>query len=168
MDKHPYLISMAINHGEILNSAKRHAEAARYAEGLFATGKAGASDYGQMWMWSIAACAHSRSGQPAQAAPWLQRLSGSSDRNQAAHMRALLCAGDLDGAEALLLKRLEAEDGDGVLVQLQDYSLDDGGRDPELDRQMALVRARPAVAAAIARRGRILKLPLSRTYWGDF
>ena len=164
---HPYLISMAINHGEILNSAKRHSEAARYAENLFATAKSGASPYGQMWMWSIAACAHVRAGRPAAAAPWLKRLRDESDKNEAAHMRALLCTGDLDPAEALLLKRLEGEDRDSVLVQLQDYSLQEGGRDPALDRKMALLRQRPAVAAAIARYGRVLKLPLSKVYWGD-
>ncbi|MEA3054154.1 MAG: hypothetical protein QOG72_3057 [Sphingomonadales bacterium] len=168
MDVHPYLISMAINQGEILNSAKRHAEAARYAENLYATAKDAASVYGHMWMWSIAACAYARAGEPARAAPWLKRLEASSDENQPAHMRALLCNGDLDAAERLLLKRLDGEDSDSLLVQLQDYGLDDGGRDSAIDRQMAAVKARPAVAAAIARRGRILRLPLSRTYWGDF
>lgn len=83
-------------------------------------------------------------------------------------MRALLCANDLDGAERLLIRRLEAPDPAEMLTALQDYS---GGAYAapnlkELDRRLSVVAARPAVQAAIARTGRILKLPLSRTYWG--
>jgi tetratricopeptide (TPR) repeat protein len=168
LDSYPYLINMAINHTEILIAAKRYADAARYAEALFATGKGGASTYGRMWMWSNAACAHVRAGQPAEAAPWLERLKASSDENPAAHMQALLCAGDLDLAEAVMLKRLDSDDSEELIVDLQDYALDAGGIDPLLAKAMAELRNRPAVAAAIARRGHVFKLPLSRTYWTDY
>lgn len=168
MDSHPYLINMAINHGEMLIGAKRYADAARYAEALFATGQSEASAYGRMWMWSTAACAHAGAGQPARAAPWLERLRAGSDENPSANMQALLCTGDLDSAEALILKRLAAEDADELVVDLQDYARDQGGVDPLLAEAMTALRARPAVAAAIARRGHVLRLPLSRTYWTDY
>jgi len=166
--KHPYLINMAINHGDLLIAAGRHADAARYSEALFATGKAGASPYGQMWMWANAACSHAHAGWPDQAAPWVDRLNAGSDDNPSAHLEALLCLGDLDSAEPLMLKRLDSDDADELLVDLQDYTLGGRGIDPSLAARMASLRARPAVAAAIARRGRLLKLPLSRNYWTDY
>ena len=168
MSKHPYLISMAINHGDILIAAERYADGARYSEALFATGKAGASLYGQMWMWANAACSHAHAGRPEQAAPWVERLKTGSDDNPSAHLEGLLCTGDLDAAERLMLKQLGGEDVGDLLVDLQDYTLGGRGIDPLLATRMAAVRARPAVAAAIARRGHLLKLPLSRNYWTDY
>jgi hypothetical protein len=168
LGEHPYLINMAINHGAILNAAQRYADAAAYIEGLWATAKDQASPYGHMWMWSIAACAHAWAGESGKAAPWLERLKAGSDDNQAAHLRALLCANDMDAAEALLLKRLAGDNAADTLVGLQDYRLGERTSDSRLEQRMMALRSRPAVAAAIAAKGRILSLPLSKTYWGEY
>jgi hypothetical protein len=170
VDEHPALISMAINQGEILNGAGRHGEAAAHAERLFAQSEEWASDYGDMWMWSIAACGHAEAGRPAAAAPWLDRLKAASASNESAHMRAQLCLGDLESAERLLVRRLEGDDGPDVLLKLQNYTLQlpAAGFYRRLEERWMGLRERPAVAAALTRVGRILDLPLSRTYWGDY
>lgn len=169
-DRYPPLINMAINTAEILNSAGRFKEAAALAARLAAEQTKYATKYGEMWMWSNAACALALDGDSAAAAPWLRKVEAGSKDNEAAHMRALLCAGDLDGAERLLIRRLEGDNAADVLVALQDYEL--GGYDSPATRRLVdrlhAVRARPAVQAAIARTGRVIRLPLARTYWGEF
>lgn len=167
IDRHPYLISMAINHGEILGMAGRYREAAAYGERLAATAAGRASDYGDMWMWETVACGYALAGQPELAAPWMARLKAGSANNEAAHMRALICTGDMTGAEALMLARLAGEDSDQMLVALQDYRLDPKAGNLMEDRFRTL-RSRPSVAAAIAAKGRILSLPMSKTYWGEY
>lgn len=87
MKKHPYLISMAINHGELLNSAGRHEEAAAYETMLMKKGDGFDSPYGRMWMWSAAACGHALGGDPAAAAEWLDKLE-----REAPTMRRPICA----------------------------------------------------------------------------
>jgi tetratricopeptide (TPR) repeat protein len=169
MDKHPDLISMAINKGELLNDAGRYKEAAAH-EAMLSQMKDMASPYGFMWMWSIAACAHALSGDQAGAAPWLEKLRKNSADNEAAHMRALLCANDLDAAEALLIARLKGDDRQSVLLKLQDYRQGSllSAISKVLEPRLLAVRERPAVKEAISGAGRIISLPLSRTYWGDY
>jgi tetratricopeptide (TPR) repeat protein len=169
IDKHPGLISMAINKGELLNAAGRYKEAAAYEAKLAANGGT-ASAYGYMWMWSMAACGHALSGDTAGAAPWLAKLKEKSTDNEAAHMRALLCANDLDVAETLLIKRLGGDKHAEVLLTLQDYKA--GAPlthiSKVLEPRFMALRERPAVRAAIGATGRILALPLSKTYFGDY
>ena len=170
MEKHPELISMAINHGEVLNAAGRHDEAAAWSKALDGRAKGLASDYGFMWIWSNAACAHALGGDQAAAAPWLARLKEKSASNRSAHIRALLCAGDMGAAEAVMIERLSGDEAEDALVPLQDYRLGET-RTPMarlMEERWTALRARPAVQAAIAKVGRILPLPLSKIYWGDY
>ncbi|MFN3388237.1 MAG: hypothetical protein ACK40O_04850 [Allosphingosinicella sp.] len=170
MKKHGSLVNMAINHGAVLIGAGRYEEAARYSEALEARVEGLASPFGKMWIWSSAACGHALGGDMAAAAPALARLKEGSETNEAAHMRALLCADDMDAAETLLIRRLRGDDPHEVLAALQDYTV--GEHRTEAGRLIAgrlqALRARPAVAAEIAKVGRILPLPLSKIYWGDF
>ena len=169
LDKHPDLISMAINQGEVLNAAGRYKEAAAH-EAKMALIKEGASPFGYMWMWSMAACAHLLDGDAAGARLWLNKLAENSADNQAAHMRALLCANDLDAAEKLLIARLKGDNFEGVLLNLQTFELGEIGSESEkvVKPRLLALRERPAVREAIAGVGRILSLPLSRTYFGDY
>lgn len=166
----PDLINMAINSSAIMNRSGYHRAAATYAEGLFRDHADKASKYGQMWMWEGAACGHAMDGNMAAAKPWLARLRADPDANRAALMRGLLCANDLDGAAAQFIERLAGDDAADMLVAAQDYTIVNANVPTLhlLDQRLQQVVARPAVAAAIARKGRILKLPLSRTYWGMF
>jgi tetratricopeptide (TPR) repeat protein len=169
LQKHPALISMAINHGEMLTSAGRFADAVAHESKLSESGKL-ASPYGYMWIWSLAACGHLFGNDAAAAQPWLDKLAKNSADNEAAHMRALLCANDMTGAEKLLLHRLKGEDAGGVLLRLQTFEV---GAIPSapgklIDTRLKALRERPAVRAAIAATGRILSLPLPKTYWGAY
>jgi hypothetical protein len=123
-----------------------------------------------MWMWSTIACARAFEGDVPGATPWLERLAAGSKDNPAAHMRALLCVNDLDAAERLLLTRLEGDEAASTLRVLQDYQLGSHASALRrlLEERLETLRKRPAVQAAIARSGRILTLPLSKIYWGDY
>lgn len=170
LDKHPDLISMAINSAGIMSRAGRYRQAATYAEDLFRNHADKASKYGQMWMWEVAACGHAMGDNITAAKPWVARLRADPDANRAALMGGLLCANDLDGAAAQLVERLDGDDVSDMLVAVQNYTIPLTGSASALllDQRLRDVVARPAVAAAIASKGRILKLPLSRTYWGMF
>jgi hypothetical protein len=169
LEKHPLLVSMAINHGEMLNAAGRHRDAAAHEAKLSGVGKV-ASPFGHMWIWSIAACGNLLGGDAAAAQPWLEKLAKNSDSNQAAHMRALLCANDTAGAEKLLIARLKGDEAVSMLLKLQNYELGtvETTNGKTLEKRFTALRDRPAVRAAIAETGRILSLPLAKTYWGDY
>ncbi|HEY0044317.1 MAG TPA: hypothetical protein VGB62_07180 [Allosphingosinicella sp.] len=171
VDEHSDLINMAINRLELFNSAGRYEEGAREAAKLDRQAKGLASDYGFMWIWSSAACAQSAAGKPAAAAPWLEKLAAKSSENPAAHTRALLCANDIEGAGKTIVARLSEDDPSSTLMALQEF---EPGPHPgsalqrQLVERLASVKARPEVAAAIGKTGRILRLPFTRSYWGDF
>lgn len=167
--EHPSLISMAINHGAVLNEAGRHREAAEWEAALESGAKGYANDFGFMWIWAEAACGHLLAKDAAGAAPWMAKLATGSDNNPAAHTRALLCANDLDDAEKLVVARLSGDGREGALLALQDYSLGrvaPGATSVIKDRWDAL-RTRASVQAAIAKSGRVLRVPLAPIYWGD-
>ena len=77
---------------------------------------------------------------------------------------------DLDGVAASVIKRLEGDDPEHMLLALQDYS--EGPVLPDtkktLEDRFRQVVTRSGVQAAIAKHGRVMKVPLSRTYWGLF
>lgn len=170
LDKHLDLINMAINSTVLMNRAGSHREAATYAEELFRVHANKASKYGQMWMWQAVACGHALGGNVAAAQPWIARLRADPDSNSSALMIGLLCTNDLDGAAAQLIERLDGDDAGDMLVAVQDYTIATTGSAHlrMLNQRLQQVVARPAVASAVASKGRILKLPLSRIYWGMF
>lgn len=164
------LISMAINRSEILLGAGRYRDAADYAVSLFSNHSNLASPYGHMWMWSSAACGHLLAGDAKAAQPWLDRLRKGERDNPAATMRGHLCANDLGAAASAIIGRLNGDDPASMLVALQDYRVQEY-RSPArklVEARLNEVARRADVQAAIARRGRVLKLPLSRIYWGTF
>lgn len=170
LEEHLSLISMAINSVGILEDSGDAKGAADYAV-MLATKRADyASPYGDMWMWSGAACGHSFAGNAAAAQPWLAKLKAGEKDNPAALTRALLCANDIDAAAASVIRRLDGDDPEAMLIALQEYSV--GSHLPAnkktLETRLRQVVARPDVQAAIAKHGRVMKLPLSRSYWGMF
>ena len=152
-----------------MNRAGLHREAAAYSEKLFRDDARKASEYGHMWMWQVAACGHASSGNMAAAKPWIERLRADPDVNRAALMLGLLCTNDLDGAASQLIERLDGDEASDMLMAVQDYTIAlNSAHSRTLDSRLQQIVARPAVATAIASKGRILKLPLSRTYWGMY
>lgn len=168
-EQHPSLVSMAINTTQIMISAGRYREALDHALKLATEQEDLASPYGKMWMWGGVVCGSYLLGQPGAAAPWLAKLKAREDDNPAALSRAALCANDLDGAAALMVRRLE-KDAEQTLIAVQDYQAPPNppAAVKLLQERWDRVLARPEVKAAIDKHGRILKLPLSRAYWGEF
>ncbi|HUE78967.1 MAG TPA: hypothetical protein VMN38_04995 [Sphingomicrobium sp.] len=170
LSENPRLISMAINSVGIMADAGDYKGAADYAA-MLATKHAGiASPYGEMWMWEGAACGNSFAGNLQAAQPWLAKLKAGEKDNPAALTRALLCANDIDGAAAAVIKRLNGDDPEDMLQALQDFTAgpDLPAAKKTLEERLRQAIARPDVQAAIAKHGRVMKVPLSRTYWGMF
>jgi tetratricopeptide (TPR) repeat protein len=163
------LISLRINHLDLLWAAGRNAELLDRAVRLDGDESRQANDYGKMWIAAARACALAGLGRTAEAAPQLERLRALGEVNPVALSRALLCVGDLAGAEALLVRRLGSADPDSAILALQDYEIGQPNPPiaPFLERLTAL-RDRPAVRAALDRAGRVLRLPLPRSFWSDF
>lgn len=168
--QNPSLISMAINSIGIMSDAGSFGKSAEYATMLATTQSDLASPYGRMWMWAGAVCGHALDDNLAAAQPWLAKLKSGEEDNPAALTRALLCANDLDGAAASVVRRLEGDDPEDMLVALQTYTA--GPELPAsrkgLEERLSQIKARGDVQAAIARHGRVMTLPLSRSYWGLF
>ena len=166
MERHGYLISSMINHGEILVQADRPAEALEHARRLERDFARYASDYGNMWIRATIVCALARLDRGAEAAPTLATMRAAETANPAALTRAYLCVNDLDAAERLIITRLGSDEPEEAVMALQTYGLD---RTPgALEARLLAVRERPAVRAALDRVARLVELPLARTYWGGF
>ena len=163
------LIGPYINHSIVLLEAGRPAEALAYATTLERDHSQFANDYGKMWIAASIVCSLAALDRGAEATPTLERLRSGFDDNPGALTRALLCLNDLDGVEAVVIRRLESEDPQSMVLSLQNYAHSPEavtGLSPLFERLQA-VRERPDVRAALERVGRLLDLPLSRIYWGD-
>ena len=69
----------------------------------------------------------------------------------------------------MLVERLGGDDPAEAILALQDYELSGGvAQASEMYDRLLALRERPAVRAALARVGRSLRLPLARSYWGNF
>jgi len=162
-NRHPDLISMAINLGGYLNAAGRHKEALNHATRLAASAGNHASPYGHMWIWETATCALAAQGKLQEAAPWLAKLQAGRTDNLSALKRAFLCLDRIEDAEAVAIEQLAGDDASDALREFQNV------REPAVprsqydqlifDRWEAVV-ARPAVKAAVEKVGRILDLPV--------
>jgi len=166
--EHPELISASINYAEVLWEVGRFEDSLAHARLLERDAASNASEYGKMWIRSAIVCALASLDRAAEAAPTLTLMRANSERNQAALMRAYLCLNDMAAAEALMIARLESDDPVDAVLALQDYQLAGpaAGADP-LEERLRALAARPAVRAALERIGRVLPLPIARTYYGD-
>jgi hypothetical protein len=115
----PGLIGPAINHGVVLFVAGRYEEALAHSRRL-EQGRLDqyANDFGKLWAASTIVCALARLNRAAEAGPWLTRLRDGVETNGGALTRALLCLDHLDEAEAVIIRRLQAEDPEIVLLGL--------------------------------------------------
>lgn len=161
-------VSQTINLALMLVSTERPEEALTALKPFGAGLRASA--YGDMWAKAAEACALAALDRKAELGKALAWMRPRENDNPAAHARARLCAGDLDAAAAVYVRRLaDPEQRSGALESLSEF-------DPpavvapevrRLQQRLDQVRARPDVKAAIARVGRVERVPLSGA-WGDF
>jgi hypothetical protein len=122
-----------------------------------------------MWIASGLVCALADLGRADEAAEKIDWMRGQENANAPALSRTLLCLGDLEAAEALLLRRLRAQGDETLLEDLQAYERTaPDERDDPIARRWAELRERPAVREAIGGAGRMLRLPLAKVYWGAY
>jgi tetratricopeptide (TPR) repeat protein len=159
------LINSKIDYLQILVESGRYREALDQARALEANEARYANDYGKAWIASETVCALAGLDRTAQARPHLARLHALARANPVALTEAYLCAGDSDGAAAILIRRLDGDEPASAILALQDFEAGGGRPDPLYARLRAL-RDRPDVRAALARVGRLLNIPLPRSYWG--
>lgn len=163
------LIGPVINYAEILFQTGRAAEALEHATWLDREASQYANDYGKMWIASAIACSLARLDRAAEAEPQIERLREHSETNPAALTQAYLCLGMDDAAAELMIERLQRDDPRQAILALQDYSLSSGpAQTGTVYDRLAALRERPDVRAALDRVGRVLILPLARSYWGNF
>jgi hypothetical protein len=168
LQERPDLINTSINFISVLYRTGRTEEALREAERLAAAGADVANDYGKMIIWAGGACAAASLGRRAESDNWLRRMEPEIEENPAAMLMALLCRGEMERAERVLIAALESDTWrKHAILWFQDY-------DPrprpavsqrEHERFMEL-RARPAAQAAFQRIGHRLRLPMADTVYG--
>lgn len=162
-------VSQVINRGVVLVFEGRPEEARAAMDALDAKS---ASDFGQYWAHTVEACAAAQLGETAALNAALAALRADLKVNPGATMTGLLCADALDEAAALYLSRLADEDDRGGALEAAQNSADANPMKLRylglLQKRFEAVIARPEVADAIDRHGRVLDIPLRETYWGGF
>jgi tetratricopeptide (TPR) repeat protein len=155
-------VSQVINLAEAQNSFGRGEDALRTLA-VFADGRK-SSPYGEMEMRFARGCAQAVAGRPAEAAADVVFARAHDKDHPEALSDLLLCLGDMDGAAAAFIVRLDDPDRrTDALMQLSDY--DDPpvvlALDP-VDSRLPALKARPDVKAAIERAGGVRRFRLQR------
>lgn len=160
---HPNTAAFRIIAADMAEEAGRHDEALRRVAAIDAKGL---NPYGVQALASIRVCALARAGRTAEAAAAAASLppGWTADGNNRAVQAALACAGNLNAAAAVLIRRLEVDDSrDDALFELQPFLIADRAAAPDRATKAALraLKARPDVKAAFARLGRDLPAAVS-------
>jgi len=163
------LVGPSINFAAMLFETGHPAEGLTHARRLEAEGSQYTNDYGKMWIASAITCALARLDRGAEAGEQIERLRAHAEVNPAALTQAYLCLGRDDDAAALMIERLGRDDPTPAILALQDYERSRGpAQTGDLYDRLVALRERPDVRAALERVGRVLSLPLARSYWGNF
>lgn len=157
------LIGPIINHAIVLGEAGRHEEALAYATRIERELGEQASVYGRMVIAASIVCSLAKLDRGDEAGESLERLRAQAEEYPGPLTSAYLCLGDLDAAETLVIRRLQEDEPETLLLAFQDYQLErdvPSSPDPESERLRSL-RERPAVRAVLEQVGRIMELPLA-------
>lgn len=157
-------------HGEpnvsnIINLGGYLVDEGRAAEAMALIPRIGTpSPYGQAWIEAIRSCAGAQLEDEKLRKAGLDYLKSHEADNPAAYSRALLCSNDVDGAAALMIRRLADEDQRaGALLVLQIRQESKKGELPfarTMQDRHATLRDRADVRAAVDKVGRIERIPL--------
>jgi tetratricopeptide (TPR) repeat protein len=115
------------------------------------------SPYGEMVLRFVRGCALATLGRAGEAQADLAFARAHERDNPGSLGNLLLCVGDLDGAAALLIRRLDDPDRRAdALIQLSDYDDPPVASPPDrIESRLAALKARPDIKAAIKRAGGI-------------
>ncbi|WP_417483200.1 hypothetical protein [Maricaulis sp.] len=163
-------VSQTINLAEMLVYQQRPADALEVIELM---NDRSASPYGDMWAWEVQATARRQLGELEASEAILAIMAEHWSDNPSAYQKALISAGRIDEAAALLVRRLEdPEHAPGALAALQQYqpvfTTPAMGLALEWAEQFHALAQRPEVAAALQPVGRIEQSGLVNAYWGKF
>jgi tetratricopeptide (TPR) repeat protein len=159
----------SLNISQVINLASYQLRFGRAEEALktmaaFDDPKRTGSPYGEMQVRIVRGCARALTGRNAEAAADLAYLTAHDKDDPGGRTELLLCMGDLDGAAAAVIERLQdPERSAGALLFLSDYD------DPPVpfpnDRirtHLKALKERPDVKAAIEKAGGTRRFPLQR------
>ena len=146
-------VSQVINLAQAQNAFGRGDEALRTLA-AFADGRK-SSPYGEMEMRFARGCAQAVAGRPAEAVADVAFAKAHDKDHGEALADLLLCLGDMDGAAAAFIARLDDPDRRAdALEQLSDYDDPPVALPPDpINSRLDALKARPDVKAAIARAG---------------
>ncbi|HXI88087.1 MAG TPA: hypothetical protein VNH64_11545 [Parvularculaceae bacterium] len=161
-------VSQTINFAEMLFGEGRFDEAQSTIAKL---DRRFASPYGKMWASAARVCikAFKRTLKAGDAD--LAFVKANAAENGAAFAKAMLCIDDEDAVAAQLIQRLEDPFRRAAALRPLQNTIDPPHSLPidiELNRRAEAVAARPEVAAAIDKAGRILDLPFYPAHWGEY
>jgi tetratricopeptide (TPR) repeat protein len=156
------------NVSQVLNLAGAQLEFRRGDEALgtlavFADGRK-SSPYGEMVMRYARGCAYALADRPTEAAADLAFAREHEKDNPGALSGLLLCMGDLDGAAAAFIRRLDdPTQRAAALLQLSEYDEPVAARPPDpVDSRLPELKARTDIQAAILRAGGVRRFKLQR------
>jgi len=156
-----------LNVSQTINLAYAHLAFGKSAQAVaavadFETGGYGVSAYGLMQMRSVRSCARFLLGQTAEAKADLDYVKAHDKDDPESLTWLSLCADDMDGAAASIIRRLDdADNRSRALLELSDYD-DPPPTEPKMpfEGRMDSLKARPDVAAAIQRAGGVRRFRL--------
>jgi tetratricopeptide (TPR) repeat protein len=153
-------VSQAINLGFFYNEMGRPEDALKAVAGL--DDSKGMSEYGRTQLQFVRFQANQQLGKEAETQQLVTWMREHKDDSMETAQDALLEAGDVDGAAALMLARLnDADDRTGALAEIQIYAqVPRTERQKKTDALAETLLARPDVAAAIAQYGRREAFPI--------
>jgi tetratricopeptide (TPR) repeat protein len=156
-------VSQVINLAEAQNSFGRGEDALKTLA-VFSDPERSTSPYGAMEMRFARGCAYAVAGRPSEAAADLAFARAHEKDHPEALADLLLCLGDMDGAAAAFIRRLEdPERRADALLQLSDYDAPPVARPPHpVESRLPALKQRPDVQAAIAKAGGIRRIRLQR------
>lgn len=164
------------NVSQVINLAGMYVRQQRFEEALSVLevmADREASPYGDMWAWSLEACALHGLERSDERDTIIARMEENWLDNAAAMQQVLICSSQTERAAAHMIRRLEnPQEYPGALLALQRKRPSTANRDLALGRAWeAAVDAlgeRDDVAAAASDVGRILEIDLHVQYWGEF
>ena len=156
-------VSQVLNMGSVQVSFRRGEEALRTVS-VFDDPNRKASPYGKMVLAYVRGCAHAVAGRAGNGAADVAYAKEHERDNPGVLTSLLLCHGDMDGAAASIIRRLDnPDDRAEALLELSDYDDPPVVLPPHpVDSRIPALKERPDVKAAIQRAGGIRRFRLQR------